>query len=161
MAGDRRRRKWVALFGLVPALLAILSSGTGALTERVVADWRTGLALHGFDTVAYFTDGAPRPGRPELEYAYAGVTWRFRNEGNRAAFSARPDVYMPQFGGHDPIAIAQGAATPGHPELWLIRRGRLYLFHSSEAREAFMTAGESALALAEKRWPQVVNRLIP
>lgn len=161
MAGSWLRRKWATLFGLVSTLTMMLSSGTGALTERVVADWRTGLALHGFDPVTYFTSGGPKPGHPELEYAHAGVTWRFRNEGNRAAFSERPDVYMPRFGGYDPIAIAQGAATPGHPELWLIRGDRLYVFHSAEAREAFMKAGDSAVALAEKQWPHVVSRLVP
>ncbi len=161
MAGSWRRRKWVIPFGLTVTLMMMLSSGTGALTERVAADWRTGLALYGFDPVTYFASSGPKPGRPELEYAHAGVTWRFRNEGNRAAFAERPDIYMPQYGGYDPIAIAQGAATPGHPELWLIRGGRLYMFHSSEAREAFLKAGDSAVALAEKHWPQVVNRLIP
>ena len=32
-----------------------------------------------------------------------GAIWRFRNEGNRAAFAADPEVYMPRFGGYDPV----------------------------------------------------------
>ena len=72
------------------------------------------------------------PGRgsaaPDLELRSAGASWRFANEGNRAAFAADPDVYTPRFGGHDPIAAARGAATPGHPKLWLIAENQLFLF---------------------------------
>ena len=136
-----------AVFGLVPRPIG------AATTERVVINRYTGLAIDGFDPVAYFVDAAPKIGRAELELRYAGATWRFRNEGNRAAFAADPDVYMPRFGGYDPIAVARGAATPGHPELWLIAGKRLYLFYSAEARAAFIAnpgprhrGGRAALA---------------
>src|SRR5207244_12096850 len=84
-----------------------------ATTERVVVDRHTGLALYGVDPVAYFTERKPVPGRPEFEYSYAGAVWRFDNEGNRAAFAADPDVYMPRYGGYDPVGISRGLATPG------------------------------------------------
>ena len=72
------------------------------------------------------------------------MIWRFRNEGNRAAFVADPEVYMPRFGGYDPVAVARGASAPGHPELWLIAEERLYLFYSAAARDAF--AGDPGIA---------------
>ena len=79
-----------------------------ATTERVVVDRHTGLAISGFDPVAYFTDGgaADRAG-PSSNSAYAGAVWRFRNEGNRAAFAADPEIYMPRFGGYDPVGVAR------------------------------------------------------
>ncbi len=85
-----------------------------------------------------------RSGRAELELRYGGAIWRFRNEGNRAAFAADPDIYMPRFGGYDPVAVARGAATPGHPELWLIAEQRLYLFYSAEARDGLRRRSRSA-----------------
>lgn len=160
MALPSRRRKWFALTGL-GLVFAHTHSAAAPLTERIVSDWRTGLALYGFDPVTYFTGPAPAQGRADMEYAYGGVTWRFSNEGNRAAFSEHPDVYMPQFGGYDPIAVAQGTATAGHPALWVIRAGRLYVFHSPQTRQAFIESGDHAIAAAEKAWPQVVNKLIP
>ena len=51
---------------------------------------------------------------------YAGAVWRFSNVGNREAFAARPDVYMPQFGGYDPVGVARGVAVAGNPLVWLI-----------------------------------------
>jgi hypothetical protein len=96
-----------------------------------------------------------------LEYRFAGVTWRFRNEGNLAAFAANPEVYVPRLGGHDPIAAARGVGTPGHPRLWVIARDRLYLFYSAQAREAFVDNQDKAIAAAEEQWPQVLRTLVP
>jgi hypothetical protein len=70
--------------------------------------------------VAYFADATPRLGSSDFELSFAGVVWRFRNEGNRAAFIANPEVYMPRSGGYDPVAVARGASAPGHAELWAI-----------------------------------------
>jgi hypothetical protein len=89
----------------------------------------TGLAISGFDPVAYFTDSKAVPGRPELELNLKGVVWRFRSEGNRAAFQLAPDAYAPRFGGYDPVAISRDRAVPGHPLFWAITGERLYLFY--------------------------------
>ena len=87
MTAARRKRKrpivsaasGSALAGVL--ILAITSVLWAATPERDVVDLRTGLAIHGFDPVAYFTDSAPTIGREELEVSYAGVVWRFRNAG--------------------------------------------------------------------------------
>ncbi len=131
-----------------------------AATEWVVTNRYTGLAIDGFDPVAYFIDAAPKEGRAELEFRSDGATWRFRNEGNRAAFAAAPGVYAPQFGGHDPMALARGTATPGHPALWLIAEQRLYLFYSAEARAGFVRDPESAIEAAERNWLTVRRTLV-
>jgi hypothetical protein len=59
-----------------------------ATTERVVVNRYTGLAIEGFDPVAYFVDARPAVGLPGFEVSEAGAVWRFRNEGNRASFAA-------------------------------------------------------------------------
>ena len=87
------RRPGMAFFALVPVFFAAAcldSRATAATTERVVASRYSGLAIGGFDPVAYFTDQAALQGLPDFEAAVAGVVWRFRNEGNRASFLAHP-----------------------------------------------------------------------
>jgi hypothetical protein len=108
----------------------------------------------------HFVDGTPRLGRPDFELRFGRASWRFANEGNMAAFAADPDVYAPRFGGHDPVAIVRGAATPGHPALWLIAASRLYLFYGAEARTAFASDPASGVEAAERYWPDV-RRSIP
>src|SRR5271154_6141028 len=89
------------------ALVFLLAAGPptlqAAANERIVIDWHTGLAIGGYDPVAFFTDGKPVAGNADLELRYGGTIWRFANVGNRAAFAASPDVYMPQYGGFDPL----------------------------------------------------------
>jgi hypothetical protein len=150
-----------ALAGLAAAASVGNAPSGAATTERVVFDPRTGLAINGYDPVAYFTEAMPRVGRPEFEFRFAGVVWRFRNEGNRAAFKADPEVYMPRFGGYDPVALVRDANAPGHPELWIIAENRLYLFYSAEARDAFAGDPGPAIHAAERVWPAVLRKLAP
>src|SRR5262245_1958258 len=128
--GHPGKRPLASIFLGFALVLATAGMGTTALraaatTERIVVDRHTGLAIHGFDPVASFTDAKATIGREELELSLGGVVWRFRNLGNRAAFAEYPDIYMPRFGGYDPIALARGVATAGHPHLWLIVDDRL------------------------------------
>ena len=130
-----------------------------AAAPATVTDPETGLAINGFDPVAYFVEAAPRPGRADMEYRLNGVTWRFRNEGNRAAFADDPRVYAPQFGGYDPVAIARGTSVPGHPLFWFVTGQRLYLFYSKQARDEFAAHPRNVLVQAERRWPEVQRTL--
>jgi hypothetical protein len=156
------RRSLLVWLGLAIApTLGLTSLVSAATTERVVMDRRTGLAIHGFDPVAYFTNAAAALGRADLELTYGGAVWRFRNDGNRAAFASHPDIYKPQFGGYDPIVLAHAVATPGHPQLWLIAENRLYLFHTREARDAFAADPHRAVRVAQAEWPGVLRSLVP
>jgi hypothetical protein len=164
------RHRWKPRLGLAALGLGLLLGVMGApdrgpasaaTTERVVVDRHTGLALYGFDPVAYFTDAEPLVGRPEFELSFAGAVWRFRNEGNRAAFRDRPDIYMPLFGGYDVLAVARGAAVPGNPRYWLLLNQRLYLFESEVARAAFAADPGEAVAGAQAKWPELLKTLVP
>jgi hypothetical protein len=134
----------------VPAILA-------ASSDRIVIDADSGLALSGFDPVAYFTDGKPKIGRPGLELRRGDTIWRFRNEGNRAAFAEHPKVYTPRFGGYDPVAVARGVSVPGHPLFWSVTGERLYLFYSAQARAAFLAEPGNIIEAAERKWPEVAR----
>ena len=154
-------RLGVALATAVSVGLA-LAGAIGAVTsEQIVTDPNSGLAISGFDPVAYFTDGAPLPGKGAFEQVVAGTAWRFRNVGNEAAFVADPEVYMPRFGGHDPLGVARGVAVAGNPLLWLIVGERLYLFYTPEAREQFAGDPDKVIAAAELQWPMVRRRFVP
>ncbi len=167
MTAARQERKprraaaaFVAIWSVVGALLAV-SQPLGAATSDLVAHNRhTGLAIDGYDPVSYFLGARPKSGRADLELLSGGATWRFANEGNRAAFAANPEVYTPRFGGHDPTAVARGAAAPGHPELWLIEDSRLYLFYSEVTRGMFMRDRAGAIEAADRHWPDVVRTIL-
>ncbi len=150
-----------ALACLLLAPSAVPPASRAATTERLVVDWHTGLAIGGYDPVAFYTDGKPVLGSPDFEFLYGGAVWRFCNVGNRAAFAAQPDVYMPQFGGYDPLGVARGVAVAGNPSVWLIAGGRLFLFYDRARLEIFTADSERIIAAAERKWPDVLRALSP
>jgi hypothetical protein len=152
------RRSGLAFIALA-GLAAMAGLAQAATTERVVVDRYTGLALGGFDPVAYFTDARPMAGRPGFEVSEAGAVWRFHNEGNRAFFLADPEIYGPQFGGYDPTDAARGVAVAGSPQLWLILGQRLFLFGAAESRDAFAADPSRILREAKQRWPGLQETL--
>jgi hypothetical protein len=152
-------------FGAYAALAFILAAAPpttqAAANEQVVVDWHTGLAINGYDPVAFFTDGKPMPGTAAFELRYGGAIWRFANLGNRAAFVARPDIYMPQYGGYDPVGVARGVAVAGNPNLWMIAGEKLFLFYDSAWRQRFATDPNRVIGSADRKWPDVRNTLTP
>jgi hypothetical protein len=138
---------------------APIAAKAGGLAA-VVSDYHTGLAMSGYDPVAYFAEAKPVPGRAELEISDGRGVFRFRNEGNRDAFVAHPEVYAPQFSGYDPLALARGIALAGNPLEWEIVGDRLYFFYSPQARAAFMRDPAQAIAIAAQRWPGVAEGIV-
>jgi YHS domain-containing protein len=145
--------------GSLPA--AIVPQAHAGLTEQIVVDWHTGLAIGGYDPVAFFTDGKPTQGRPEFELRYRGAVWRFCNVGNRAAFAEHPDIYMPQFGGYDPVSVARGVAVAGNPDFWVIADQRLFLFYDRGRRETFAADPRRFVGAARRKWPALLRILSP
>lgn len=135
-------------------LLIVLGTGfVGTAAAALVVNPATGLAISGFDPVAYFTGTKAELGRPAYELAADGAVWRFQNEGNRAAFKKHPEVYRPVFGGYDPVAVTRERAVPGHPLIWTIAGERLFLFYSEQNRAEFLADAGGVIAMAERKWP--------
>ena len=166
MTAQRQEAKgWcrrIAVFALLANLAALTgtdSAAQAAATEPVVVNRHTGLAIEGFDPVAYFADARAMVGLPDFEASEAGAVWRFRNEGNRASFIAAPEIYGPQFGGYDPVDVARGVTIAGNPRFWLISGERLYLFGREESRDAFAASPSGFLREATRRWPDLMGSL--
>ena len=158
-------RPGIALIGRLVCLLAGIwmvcawLPAQAATTERIVVNRFSGVAIEGFDPVAYFVDGSAAQGTAEFEANLWGAVWRFRNEGNRASFLAHPEIYGPQFGGYDPADIARGVTIPGNPRFFVISAQRLYLFSREDNRDAFAADPNRFLFEVGKRWPALQDQL--
>ena len=143
MTAQRQERyRWrpaIAFFASLAGFLVLACpefTARASTTERVVVNRFSGIAIEGFDPVAYFVQGRAVLGREDFEAADAGAVWRFRNEGNRASFVAHPEIYGPQFGGYDPVDLGRGVTYAGNPRFWVVSGERLYLFGREENRDA-------------------------
>ena len=134
-------------------------SAWAATDNQLAVNATTGLAISGFDPVAYFTEGKALFGRAEFELNLEGSVWRFNNEGNKGAFENNPEVYAPRFGGYDPVAIGRGRSVQGHPLIWAVAGQRLYLFYSEQTRASFLADPGRIIDTAERKWPDVARNL--
>jgi hypothetical protein len=164
MTAARQQRKSPLLF----RLLLAAAVGVGIVTpvcaiaatdNQLAVNADTGLAISGFDPVAYFTEGKALFGLPDFELNMDGAVWRFENEGNRGAFEKHPEVYAPRFAGYDPVAIGRGRSVPGHPLFWVVVGQRLYFFYSEQTRSAFLADPGRIIDTAERKWPDIAHDL--
>jgi YHS domain-containing protein len=127
--------------------------------QHIIVDNRSGLALFGYDPVAFHVDQKARPGLPEHQYTHEGRIWRFTSAANKAAFEADPAAFAPMFGGHDGASIGDGILARGEPAHFVIAAGQLVLFRSLESRDRFAT-DEALRQKARENWPAVVRQQI-
>lgn len=97
-----------------------------------------GLALAGADPTAYFeTPGQFVQGSAQFAWTYKSVTYHFATDAARAKFRREPWKFEPQLGGNDPHSPPDEPPVAGHPEIFLVRDGQLWLFASEASRAKF------------------------
>jgi len=134
----------------VPALASASPAPSVSATEQ-------GVAIGGYDPVAYFTEGHPVAGSASFELRWAGATWRFASAASRARFEASPEAFAPAFGGYCAWAISQNYIAPGDPLVWRIVDGRLYLNFNRRAQMLWEADLMAAIARGHANWPAVLG----
>jgi YHS domain-containing protein len=147
----------VALVLGAALMLAVLAPGARAKEPPVYTGLVKGVAVGGYDPVAYFTEGRAVPGSKDITLEHEGATWRFATEASREAFKADPTRYAPQYGGYCAYAVANGYTAKGDPEAWSVHEGRLYLNYDRTVRSTWEKDKVGYIAKAEKNWPGVLD----
>lgn len=156
------RRGLVAL-GLIaatvtaPAAIMPAAAFDETSTSAVNTD-QSGLALRGYDPVAYFTIGKPTPGSPEFTTTHEGATYRFVDAANLSAFRRDPARYAPAYGGFCAMGASLERKFDGDPQLWRIVDGRLYLNVAKEPHQRWLEDVPGNIARADGHWPQIRHR---
>ncbi|MGG5888106.1 YHS domain-containing (seleno)protein [Falsiroseomonas sp. HC035] len=148
------RRTLIALAPgfLAPAVMA--ASASAAPTTRAI-NHKAGVALDGYDTVAWFAEGRPRRGNPALLAEHAGVAWHFASAANLARFEADPTAHLPRFGGFCAYGVARGYKVDIDPEAWHIHGGSLYLNYDRGVQRQWQRDIPGNIARAEANWPRL------
>ncbi len=152
-------RPWTAAFWRVLAAAFILACAAPLAVRAASPEIFTGLvqgvAVGGYDPVAYFTDHKPVPGKADITYSWKGATWRFASAQNRDTFKASPEKYAPQYGGYCAYAVAQGATAKGDPKSWTVGGGKLNL--SPSVQKLWSKNIPGYIKAADKNWPGVLK----
>jgi YHS domain-containing protein len=145
---------------LVAASAVLAWSASASAGDSINTGYFGGVAIEGYDTVAYFTDGKATKGSEDFAYDWLGVTWLFANAEHRDLFAEKPVQYAPQYGGHCAMGTAFGESTANiDPAAWAIVDGKLYLQYSKGAREAWKQDRADRIAAADQKWPEIAARL--
>ena len=113
-----------------------------------------GIAIHGYDPVAYLIDHEAVPGSAEFAAIWRGAEWRFSSARNRALFVADPARYAPQYGGFGAYGTAIGKAYDVDPRVFDVIDGRLYLHRNDRVRELWQRNPKGYIAEADDTWRQ-------
>jgi hypothetical protein len=137
------------------ALLAIIFVVSPAFAQELVNKDDENVAIKGYDTVAYFTEGRPVQGKPEFEHGWQDARWRFASAEHRDLFKGDPATYAPRYGGFCSAGMTVGQLVPVDPEAWVIVEGRLYLASAKQWRDTFAADSESNIAKADANWKKL------
>jgi YHS domain-containing protein len=157
------QKGWQAGIFIFIALFAA-ACGTAFFTEKFdngtkfVSKTADGLAIKGYDAVAYRTiDDAVR-GKPEYEYAWKGAKWLFTSPENRERFAADPEKFEPEYGGFCAWSLSEGSMMEADPESWKIVDGKLYLIQSDMVKEVWEKSEPALIEKSNENWLKMKNK---
>jgi len=160
MVGRPARR-----FHRVTAILALFTTTTaGAFPAYAVDSVNTryfgGVAIMGYDPVAYFTEGRAVKGSEKFAYEWLGTPWHFANDKHREMFKSDPVRYAPQYGGYCAGEVSGGSVTINvDPEAFKIIDGKLYLIYDKGSADWFAANAAEAVPKANANWPKITADL--
>lgn len=154
----RRARVWgFAAVGMVAAASAAIPA---LADESVNTGYFGGVAIMGYDPVAYFTDNRAVKGSEQYSYDWLGTPWHFASAEHKAMFESNPIKYAPQYGGYCAAEVVAGSVTIDiDPEAFKIIDGKLYLIYDKAHADEFAAHINDYAKLADANWPKVKAKL--
>ena len=116
-----------------------------------------GIAIRGYDTVAYFTEGKPVKGDDKFTTEWEGATWKFSSQENEDLFVADPDKYAPQYGGYCAYGVAVDNLVKIEPELWTIVDGKLYLNYNDDFNDKWKKDMPGYIETADAKFEKLLK----
>lgn len=134
----------------LPFLVLMILTGAAFAADNNLSF--QGVAIQGYDPVAYFTDNMAVPGNASIATSHDGAIYQFASEDHKAAFEADPAMYAPQYGGYCAYAAAQGAKAPIEPEQFTVFDGKLYLNFNADVRQRWNQDRAGYIGKADAYW---------
>ena len=146
------KRLFLALLVATQALQVV------AQTKSLLNLDKSGLAIQGYDPVAFFSDGKPVKGRPEFPARHSGALYYFASKEHRDLFKADPSKYEPAFGGFCAYGVSRNKLVEIDVDAFQIADGRLLLQYSQGVRADFNKDLPGNLAKAKTNWPVLLEK---
>ena len=147
----------VAFFVAAAIFFSVAAPTLAEANSEIYKDWR-GVAIKGYDPVAFHREGKPVKGSSDYEFQWKDAEWRFASAENRDLFEADPGKYAPRYGGYCAWAVSEGYTASVDPKnAWNIVDGRLYLNYNAEIKQKWEEDIPGHIKKADANWPGVLN----
>jgi len=138
-------------------VFAVFAAGAArAEKPEIFAD--KGVAINGYDAVAYFTEKKPVQGSAQFSLDWKGAKWLFASAANRDAFKAEPAKYAPQYGGYCAFGASEGYAVKTEPDAWSVVDGKLYLNYNTVVRTKWSENIPERIKAGDRNWPAILKK---
>jgi YHS domain-containing protein len=139
-------------------LLVVLALPAFAQTKSLLNLDKSGLAIQGYDPVAFFTDNKPVTGKPEFLARHNGALYYFASKEHRDLFKADPAKYEPAFGGYCAYGVSRNKLVEIDVQAFQVVDGRLLLQYSKGVRDDFNKDTKGNFGKAQANWPALVKK---
>jgi YHS domain-containing protein len=133
----------------------------GTATRKKHFNLDDGVAIDGYDPVAYFNSDKAIKGNKNLAVYFQGATYHFSSVENKEAFKKNPSAYEPQYGGWCAYAMGKnGEKVSVDPETFKIINGKLYLFYNRAFNNTLKSWNKNEPALktnADENWLKIFH----
>lgn len=143
---------------MLSALLLFIVTATASFAEAELNITPTGLALRGVDPVSYLSKGGPEQGDFKITAVHQGAIYRFKTEENKAAFTAAPDKYLPQYGGYCAMGVKMGQKLDGDPSVFTIVDGKIYLNVAPAVADMWRPQAADNIKAANDAWVKIKDK---
>jgi YHS domain-containing protein len=136
---------------------AMFALPLAANAAEAVNQSKPGVAIKGYDLVAYFSEGRAVKGSPKFSALYDGTTYWFASAPHRDQFLAAPRRYLPQYGGYCAYGVAQGGKFDIDPTAFAVVEGKLYLNLDHDVQKLWRKDVPGFIQKADQQWPSLAK----
>ena len=141
--------------GTTSALVTAPAYAADELNLTSASTQQAGLAVQGYDVIAYRTDAGPTLGSAEFSADYNGATYRFVSQANLDRFNADPARYVPAYGGFCAYGVSKSKKLEIDPTAYSVVDDVLYLNFNKRIQRRWSKKQDQYIDQAETNWPEI------
>lgn len=138
---------------IITSLAILLTTGLFAQSIKFIS--KDGVAIKGYDPVAYFNQQKAVEGSDSYTTDWSGSKWKFVSQGSLDSFKLAPEKYAPQYGGFCAYGTSENHLSPTDPKAWTVVDGKLYLNYNLDVKNLWIKDTSNRIKAADGFWPSL------
>ncbi len=141
---------------LLTAFLSLVAY-TSSISQTTTYYNTNGIAIKGYDVVAYFLQNKAVEGNDNFSFEWSGSKWKFSSQSNLDSFKVNPAKYAPQYGGYCAYGCSENHKSPTELNAFTIIDNKLYLNYNLKVKEFWIKDTVNRIKAADKNWTSLNN----